>query len=260
MQRRPPVVAGNWKMHMTIPEARALVTAIVKASLGLAEAEIIVAPPFTALNEVRKVIEGSSVQMAAQNLFWEEKGAFTGEIAAPMLKDAGCQYVIVGHSERRQHFGESDADICKKIKVALRYQLFPIVCIGESLEERERGETMSRVAHQLEEGLDGISASEFERILIAYEPIWAIGTGKTATPEQAEEVHAWIREKLALGYGKNRAGCAIILYGGSVKPTNALALMSEKDIDGFLVGGASLEAESFVGIIKEAIRAVKEKK
>ncbi len=260
MEKKPPVVAGNWKMHMTVPEARELATAVVRASFSLAEAEIIVAPPFTALTEVNKVLEGSPVQLAAQNLFWEEKGAFTGEIAAPMLKDVGCQYVIVGHSERRQHFGESDADISKKIKAALRNQLFPIVCVGESLAERERGETMARVTRQLEESLDGLSATEFEHILIAYEPIWAIGTGKTATPEQAQEVHAWIREKLALGYGKDRASCAIILYGGSVKPTNAFALMSEKDIDGFLVGGASLEAESFIGIIQEAIKAVKEKK
>lgn len=260
MTKGPPFVAGNWKMHTTIAEARALVTAIVRASLELAQAEIVVAPPFTALAEARKILEGSSVQLAGQNLFWEEKGAFTGEISAPMLKDAGCQYVIIGHSERRQYFRETDADVNKKIKAALRHDLFPIVCVGESLEERERGETMLRVSRQLEEGLAGLSEKEFELIVIAYEPVWAIGTGRTASPEQAEQVHTFIREKLAFKYGKKRAACAIILYGGSVKPMNAYALMGEKNIDGFLVGGASLEAESFIQIAQEAIRAVKEKK
>ena len=260
MKNKPPFVAGNWKMHMTTAEARALVTAIVKASLGLQEAEVVVAPPFTALREVKKVSEGSSVQLAAQNLFWEEKGAYTGEISAPMLLDAGCQYVIIGHSERRQYFGETDTAVNKKIKAALKYGLFPIVCVGESLEEREKGETMAKVSGQIDAGLDGIDADSFRRIIIAYEPIWAIGTGKTATPAQAEEVQAYIREKLAQKYGNNQADCAIIIYGGSVKPANSFALQSEKNIDGFLVGGASLEAESFAQIIKEAIKAYKEKK
>jgi triosephosphate isomerase len=260
MKNKPPFVAGNWKMHMTVAEARALVTAIVKASLELQEAEIIVAPPFTALNEIKKVLEGSSVQLAAQNLFWEEKGAYTGEISAPMLLDAGCQYAIIGHSERRQYFGETDATVNKKIKAALKYGLFPIVCVGESLEEREKRETMPKVSKQIDAGLDGIDADSFRRVIIAYEPIWAIGTGKTATPTQADEVHAFIREKLAQKYGKEPAECAIILYGGSVKPANSFALLSEKSIDGFLVGGASLEAESFTQIIKEAIKAYKEKK
>lgn len=260
MESRPPVIAGNWKMNATLAEAKELVTAIVRASLSLAEAEIIVAPPFTALAEVGKVLQGSPVQMAAQNLFWEDWGAFTGEIAAPMLKDVGCQYVIIGHSERRQLFGETDEAVHKKIKAALRHQLIPIVCVGETLEERQRGETVLRVEAQLEEGLAGFTAEELASILIAYEPVWAIGTGMTASPEQAQEVHAFIREKLAARSGKERASCAIILYGGSVKPANAFTLMSEKDIDGFLVGGASLEARSFVQIIEEAIRAVKEKK
>jgi triosephosphate isomerase len=260
MKNKPPFIAGNWKMHMTAIEARALVTAIVKASLGLQEAEVVVAPPFTALSEVRKVLEGSSVQLAAQNLFWEEKGAYTGEVSGPMLKDVGCQYVIIGHSERRQYFRETDIDVNKKIKAALKFGLFPIVCIGESLEERERGETMAKVSRQVDGSLEEIDADSFRHIIIAYEPIWAIGTGKTATPAQAEEVHGFIREKLAQKYGNDLADCAIMLYGGSVKPANSYALLSEKNIDGFLVGGASLEAEPFIQISKEAIKAYKEKK
>ncbi len=247
-------------MHMTVPEAKNLVTAIVKASLDLPEAEIVVAPPFTALSPIKELLEGSSVVLAAQDLFWEDKGAFTGEISAPLLKDVGCQYVIVGHSERRQHFGETDAEVNKKIKAALKHGLLPIVCIGESLEERERQETLSKVTRQIEDGLAGVDREGFRYLVVAYEPLWAIGTGKTATPGQAEEVQAFIREKLAAEYGNESAACAIILYGGSVKPANAFALLSEKDIDGFLVGGASLEAESFLQITKEAIKAFKEKK
>jgi len=260
MIKKPPFIAGNWKMHMTIPEAKTLATAIVKASAGLIEAEIVLAPPFTALSEVKKVLEDGSVQLAAQNLHWEEKGAFTGEISTPMLRDAGCQYVIIGHSERRQYFGETDAGVNKKIKAALKSGVFPIFCLGETLAERERSETMDIISRQLQGGLEGIGAGDFKSIVVAYEPVWAIGTGKTATPAQAEEVHSHIREKLALRYGIGPAECAIILYGGSVKPANSFALLSEKNIDGFLVGGASLEAESFIQITREAIRAYKEKK
>jgi triosephosphate isomerase len=260
MNQKPPFIAGNWKMHMTVPEARNLVTAIVKASLDLPEAEIVVAPPFTALGAVRELLEGTHVVLAAQNLFWEDKGAYTGEVSAPMLKDVGCQYVIIGHSERRQHFGETDAEVNKKIKAAQKHGLFPIVCIGESLEEREGGETLAKVTHQIESGLAGVDRNGFRHLIVAYEPIWAIGTGKTATPGQAEEVQAAIREKLAAEYGNEPAACAIILYGGSVKPANAFNLLSEKNIDGFLVGGASLEAESFAEITREAIKAFKEKK
>jgi triosephosphate isomerase len=260
MAEKTPFVAGNWKMNMTIPEAIELAAAIVKASAGLSEAKIIVAPPFTALSEASKVLDGSSVQLAAQNLHWEDKGAFTGEVSAPMLKDAGCQYVIVGHSERRQYFGETDAGVNRKIRAALKTGVFPILCIGESLAEREGGETMEVVSRQLKGGLEGIVAEGYEPIIIAYEPVWAIGTGKTATPAQAEEVHAHIREELVRMYGKGPAECAIILYGGSVKPVNSFALLSERNIDGFLVGGASLDAEPFVQIVREAIKAYKEKK
>lgn len=255
-----PFIAGNWKMHMTIPEAGALAAAVVRASQGLPEAKIVLAPPFTALSEVRKVIAGSRVGLAGQDLFWEDKGAFTGEISGPMLKDAGCGYVIIGHSERRQFFGETDAGVNKKIKAALKSGLSPIVCIGESLEERDRNETMPKVSRQIEDGLAGIDAEGFGRTVIAYEPIWAIGTGRTATPAQAEEVHAVIREKLSLKYGKAAARCVIILYGGSVKPANSAALFGEDNIDGFLVGGASLDADSFVQIASEAIKALKVKK
>jgi triosephosphate isomerase len=260
MAKKPPFIAGNWKMHLTIAEAKNLVTAIVKAATDLPDAEIVLAPPFTALSEVKKVLGDGSVQLAAQNLFWEEKGAFTGEVSAPMLRDAGCQYVIIGHSERRQFFGETDAGVNKKISAALKSGVFPIVCIGESLAERERGETMDIISRQIQGGLDGIGAGDFKSIVVAYEPVWAIGTGKTATPGQAEEVHAHIREKLALRYGIGPADYAIIIYGGSVKPANSFALLSEKNIDGFLVGGASLEAESFIQITREAIRSYKEKK
>jgi triosephosphate isomerase len=260
MVKKPPFIAGNWKMHMTLAGARELAAAIVKASTELFEAEIVLAPPFTALNDVRKVLGDSSVQMAAQNLFWEEKGAFTGEVSAVMLKDAGCQYVIIGHSERRQYFGETDAGVNRKIKAALRSGLFPIFCIGETLAEWEHGETMDVISRQIQGGLEGIVPGDIKSVVIAYEPVWAIGTGKTATPGQAEEIHSRIREKLAQRYGIGPAECAIILYGGSVKPANSFALLGEKNIDGFLVGGASLEAESFIQIAREAIRAYKEKK
>jgi len=260
MAKKPPFIAGNWKMHKTIPETIDLTTAIIKASKDLAEAEIVLAPPFTALSEASRIIGGSAVRLAAQNLHWEDKGAFTGEVSAPMLKDAGCRYVIIGHSERRQYFEETDAGVNRKIKAALQSSVFPIVCIGESLAERENRETMVVVSRQLEGGLQGIAGGGFEPIIVAYEPVWAIGTGKTATPAQAEEVHAHIRQELARRYGNEPAECAIILYGGSVKPANAFALLSERNIDGFLVGGASLEAESFIQIVREAIRAYKEKK
>ncbi len=256
---RKPFIAGNWKMFKTIPEAVETVKAIKEASHSLAEAELVVIPPFTALNEAKKILASSSVRLGAQNLFWEEKGAFTGEVSPLMLKDAGCEFVVIGHSERREHFGETDETVNKKLKAALRHQLIPIMCIGESLEEREKGKTIEKVEGQLRQGLDGVGKEEMSRLIIAYEPIWAIGTGRTATPAQAEEVHRFIREKLAESYGKETASYAIILYGGSVKPANTRELMIEKNINGALVGGASLEAESFLEIAREAIKAYKEK-
>jgi triosephosphate isomerase len=259
MKKRVPFIAGNWKMHMTIPEARDLAGAIVKASPDFGEAEVVVVPPFTALREVKRVLEGGSVRLGAQDVFWEDKGAFTGKISAPMLRDAGCQYVLIGHSERRQFFGETDTSVNMKIQAALRHGLIPIVCIGETLEEREQNKTMIRVDGQLLEGLANLSLEAVAKAVFAYEPVWAIGTGKTATPGQAEEVHAYIRERLAKKVGNESASCAIILYGGSVKPSNAYSLAREENIDGFLVGGASLEASSFIQISKEALRAYKER-
>jgi triosephosphate isomerase len=255
-----PFIAGNWKMHKTIPEAVEMVKALKEASSELTDAELVVIPPFTMLTEVKKVIEGSSVQLGAQNLFWEEKGAFTGEVSPLMLKDAGCQYVTIGHSERRQYFGETNETVNKKVKAALAHELTPIMCLGESLAEREKGKTMAKVEAQINSGLEGLGKEEIRLIVIAYEPIWAIGTGVTATPAQAEEVHSFIRDKLAEKYGNEIASYAIILYGGSVKPDNAYFLLKENNINGALVGGASLEADSFVKITKEAIKAYKEKK
>ena len=255
-----PFIAGNWKMHKTIPEAVEMVKALKEESPQLTDAELVVIPPYTMLSEVKKVIEGSTVQLGAQNIFWEEKGAFTGEVSPPMLKDAGCQYVTIGHSERRQYFGETDETVNKKINAALAHELTPIMCIGESLEEREKGNTMDKVETQINSGLEGLGKDEIRRIVIAYEPIWAIGTGVTATPSQAEEVHSFIREKLTEKYGNEIASYAIILYGGSVKPANTYSILKENNINGALVGGASLEADSFIQITKEAIKAYKEKK
>jgi len=255
-----PFLAGNWKMHKTIPEAVEMVKALKEESPQLTDAELVVIPPYTMLSEVKKVIEGSTIQLGAQNIFWEEKGAFTGEVSPPMLKDAGCQYVTIGHSERRQYFGETNETVNKKIKAALAHELTPIMCIGESLEEREKGNTMDKVETQINSGLEGLGKDEIRRIVIAYEPIWAIGTGVTATPSQAEEVHSFIRKKLTEKYGNEIASYAIILYGGSVKPANTYSILKENNINGALVGGASLEADSFIQITKEAMKAYKEKK
>lgn len=257
-EAKVPFVAGNWKMNKTLSEARDLAASIVKASFNLAGSEIVLFPPFTALHEVAKIIEGSSVQLGAQDIFWEDSGAFTGEISGPMLLDAGCQYVIVGHSERRQVIQESDDVINLKVRAALRNQLFPILCIGETLEEREKGLTLSRIEFQLENDLKNLDGEEAAKIIIAYEPVWAIGTGKNATPSQAEEAHQYIRKILARKYGDEFASCAIILYGGSVKAENAASLAEQDDVDGFLVGGASLDAKSFIKIIEKSIE-VKQK-
>lgn len=259
IDNKKPFIAGNWKMHKNISEAVELVTSLIEAEKDLTEAETVVIPPFTALSEVNKVLEGSSIKLGAQDIFWEEKGAFTGEISPLMLHDAGCEYVVIGHSERRQHFGETDKTVNKKIKSALAHQLIPIMCIGESLQERKNGETMDKIEHQMDAGLEGIFKEEMSQTIIAYEPIWAIGTGLTATPDQAEEVHSFIRGKLEENYGNEIASCVIILYGGSVKPENTYSLIKEKNINGALVGGASLEADSFIQIAKEAIKAYKEK-
>lgn len=260
IDNQKPFIAGNWKMHKTISEALELGRALRQRSSALKEAEIVIIPPFTALSEVRREIEGSSIQLGAQNLFWEEKGAFTGEISPLMLKDAGCNFVVIGHSERRKYFSETNETVNKRIKAALAEALIPIMCIGETLEERKKGKTIKKVETQITEGLKDLSEEEMSQVIIAYEPIWAIGTGLTATPHQAEEVHNFIRDKLEERYGNKIASYAIILYGGSVKPANAYSLLKEKDINGALVGGASLEANLFIQIVEEGIKAYKEKK
>ncbi len=246
-------------MHKLIPEAIELVQALHAKKEEFLDAEMVVIPPFTALSGISDLLKTSAIKLGAQNLFWENQGAFTGEISPLMLKDAGCQYVVIGHSERRQYFGDNNGSVNKKVKAALSQNLTPILCIGESLEERESGKTMAKVESQITEGLAGLSAKEVSQILIAYEPIWAIGTGLTASPGQAEEVHSFIRHKLSEKYGNETGYCVIILYGGSVKPANTCSLLKEKDIDGALVGGASLKADSFIEIAKEAIKAFKEK-
>jgi triosephosphate isomerase (TIM) len=257
--KKPPFIAGNWKMHLTIREAGRLAAAVVEAGPEFREAEIVLIPPFTSLAEVAKSVLGTELRLGAQNLFWADHGAYTGEISAPMLADLGCRYVVIGHSERRQLFSESDETVNKKIRAALGSGLRPIFCLGESLEERQAGRAMTKIGAQLNLGLDGLGPEQFREIIVAYEPIWAIGTGQTATPGQAEEVQGFIRDTLSQKVGKEAAICAIIIYGGSVKPSNSYSLYKEKDIDGFLVGGASLEAESFIAIAKEALRAYKER-
>jgi triosephosphate isomerase len=251
---KKPVIAGNWKMHKTIAEAISLAKAIVSGAGNVQKASLILIPPFTAINEVKKVLNRTEIKVGAQDVFWEDQGAFTGEISPLQLKEAGCDLVVIGHSERRQFFNETDETVRKKSLAALKHNLTPIICIGETLEEREKGLTLSKIKTQLENSVFTFSPEDFSKIILAYEPIWAIGTGRNATPEQAEEVHFYLRNLITERYGKELASYAIILYGGSVKPANAFSLAREKDIDGFLVGGASLEAESFLAIAKEAIR------
>jgi triosephosphate isomerase len=247
---RLPFIAGNWKMNKTVAEAIDLIRELKTAISGLKGVEVAVAPPFTALDAARKELEGSSIRLAAQNLYWEEKGAFTGEISAFMLKEVGCQDVIVGHSERRQFFGESDETVNRRIKAALAQGLKVIFCIGETLREREEEKTFSVIERQIEGGLKGLDDKEMRNMTIAYEPVWAIGTGKTATPEQAEEVHRFIRGKVEKLYSREVSEEIRIQYGGSVTPDNIKGLMSQPNIDGALVGGASLKAESFSKIVR----------
>jgi triosephosphate isomerase len=250
MMGRLPFIAGNWKMNKTVGEALDLVRELKGAILGVKEAEVAVAPPFTALYAVHRELEGTSILLAAQNLYWEEKGAFTGEVSPLMLKEVGCDYVIIGHSERRQYFGETDETVNRRIKAALIQGLKVIFCVGETLKEREGQSTFSVVERQMSGGLKGLSDKELEDIVIAYEPVWAIGTGKTATPEQAEEVHRFVREKVEKLYSRKVSEEIRIQYGGSVTPENIRGLMSQPNIDGALVGGASLKAESFSKIVR----------
>lgn len=245
---RIPVIAGNWKLFKKSAEAVQLVEGIMPLVKGKGGVEIIVAPVFTVLDRVGKAIAGSGIKLSAQNCYWEEEGAFTGEVSPGMLLDAGCSHVIIGHSERRQYFGESDDTVNRKIKAARAAGLTVIFCIGETLEERESGQTFTVLQRQITGGLAGVAG--LEDVIIAYEPVWAIGTGKTASDAQAQEAHAYIRGAVAALYDAAVAGKVRILYGGSVKPENIAGLIAQPDIDGALVGGASLKADSFAALVQ----------
>jgi triosephosphate isomerase (TIM) len=246
---RIPVIAGNWKMHKTAAEAVTLVRAIVNGTADVRHCQIVMAPPYTALSAVAPVIQSTPLILAAQNVHWEPKGAFTGEISIPMLEAIGCGMVIVGHSERRQYFGETDATVNRRLKALANSGLQAIMCLGESLEEREGGKYQEVISRQLAGGLDCLTHPNLLRIILAYEPVWAIGTGRTASPEIAQAAHKAIRNWLSDRFGLEAAEKVRILYGGSVKPDNIDDLMRQPDIDGVLVGGACLEAESFLRII-----------
>ena len=250
MSERTPLIAGNWKMHGTLPEAVALVDELIALVADVEDREVLVAPPFPALVAVAERIKATRFLLAGQNLHWEDKGAFTGEISAPMLRAVGCTHVIIGHSERRQLFHETDESVALKVRSALQHELTPIVCVGETLEEREDGQTLQITERQIRGALDGLGSAEVSRLVIAYEPVWAIGTGKVATPEQAQEVHAAIRGLIAKLTAENVATGVRILYGGSVKPDNVDSLMRQPDLDGALVGGASLNAKDFARIVQ----------
>ncbi|MBK6913286.1 MAG: triose-phosphate isomerase [Ignavibacteriales bacterium] len=250
---RKKVIAGNWKMNNDLQASEKLIVELKNLlKNSKANCEVIICPAFTSLSEASKLIEGSAIKLGAQNIHFEDSGAFTGEVSSSMLKSVGCGFVIIGHSERRHIFGETDDMINKKIKKALSAGLNPIFCIGELLEERERGITNDVIKRQVLNGLNGISVEQMKNVIIAYEPVWAIGTGKTATPLQAQEVHSFVRSLILDKFGKTTAENIVIQYGGSVKPDNAKELLSQNDIDGALVGGACLKADSFMGIILSA--------
>mgnify|MGYP000648683132 CR=1 FL=1 len=246
---RLPVMAGNWKMYKTPAETLAFFDEFLPLVAGASRCRIVICPPFINLPAAVQAAARSAVEIGGQDLYWEREGAYTGEVSAEMLAAVGCRWVIIGHSERRQYFGETDASVLKKAAAALRAGLTPIVCVGELLEERESGRTEAVLARQFGEGIAGLEPEEFARIVIAYEPVWAIGTGKTATPEIAAEAHAFLRAQARARYGEAAAAALRILYGGSVKPSNIQGLMAEEEIDGTLVGGASLEPASFAAIV-----------
>jgi len=250
---RRVIIAGNWKMYKTVQESIELVNLLKRAVVDIDEVEIVVCPPFTSLSDVREVILESNIKLGAQDCYWEKEGAFTGEVSCSMLKSAGCEYVIIGHSERRQYFGETNETVNKKVKAALKEGLKPIVCVGERLEERKSGKTFDVIKDHVENSLVGLTKDEMLTCVIAYEPVWAIGTGLTATKEQAEEVHKYIRGLLQKMHSSEVAGAVRIQYGGSVKPENIKELIAQEDVDGALVGGASLKADSFSQIIKNCL-------
>ena len=249
MTQRKPLIAGNWKMYKTVPEAVETAQQLVNLVSANTSVDIMIAPSFTAVYAVSQIVKDSAVSLGAQNLYWESEGAFTGEVSPSMLISSGCEYVIIGHSERRQLFGESDEAINRKISAALQHQLVPVFCVGESDAEREANQTFSVLDKQMEKGLEGFSSDGIQTLVVAYEPIWAIGTGKTATDQQAQEVHNYLRQWIEKSYGNNLAKSIRILYGGSVKPDNIKGLMEMPDVDGALVGGASLKADVFSQIV-----------
>jgi triosephosphate isomerase len=246
---RKMLIAGNWKMNKTIPESLELIHALKAKLNGSCRAEVVLIPPFTSLFSAAEALRGSDIQLGAQNLSHLSEGAVTGEISSPMLISVGCRYVLVGHSERRNLFQEDDTVINQKLKTALAEGLRPILCVGESWKEREAGKTKDVIVNQLKRGLDGLTLIEMRKMTIAYEPVWAIGTGKTAQPEQAQEIHETIRRELDSQYGPETSEALRIIYGGSVTPDNSVPLMAQPDVDGALVGGASLDADSFYAII-----------
>jgi triosephosphate isomerase len=249
---RKPILAGNWKMYKTVADAVKYTKEFRSLVKDIGDVEIVVAPTFTALHAVAEAARNSNVIVAGQDLHWEREGAFTGEVSAPMLREAGAEYVIIGHSERRTLFGETDAAVNRKTHAAFAADLTPIVCIGETLDQRDRNQTFEVLDRQINQGLDGLSAEQLAQLVIAYEPVWAIGTGRTATPEQAAEAHAHIRQRLHQWFGADPAEACHIIYGGSVKPENTKDLVRQANVDGALVGGASLDVASFVQIVSRS--------
>jgi triosephosphate isomerase len=252
---RVPFVAANWKMYKTVQEAVVYIKEFRSMVKDVEDAEIVVAPPFTAIHAAAEAARNSKVGIAAQDLYWEREGAFTGEVSAAMIKEAGAEYVIIGHSERRRLFNETDATVNRKALAALGAGLTPIVCIGETLEERERNETMTVLDRQIKAGLDALTGDQVASLVIAYEPVWAIGTGRNATPDQANEAHAHIRSRLRQWFGGAAADQCHVIYGGSVKPDNTRELVALPDVDGALVGGASLDVRGFFDIVARSRRA-----
>lgn len=250
--KRKPIIAGNWKMYKTVSEAMAFVNKLKRAVDEIKDVEVVVCPPFTALCQVSEALRGTGIGVGAQDVYWVDEGAFTGEVSPAMLKEAGCSYVIIGHSERRQFFGEIDDNVNRKVKAVLERGLTPIMCVGERIEERESGITEKVIKTQTEAGLAGLTAEQVAGMVIAYEPVWAIGTGKTASDADAQQVIGFIRGLVSDLFGADVAAKVRIQYGGSVKPQNAAGLMAQQDIDGALVGGASLDVQSFSGIVKAA--------
>ena len=247
---RKPIIAGNWKLNKTPHEAILLASELKREIVDVEGVDIVLCPPFTALGDVADALTDTNIALGAQNIFWEDAGAYTGEISGPMLKDLGVTYVIIGHSERRQYFYETNETVNKRLRAALKHGLTPIVCVGENLAQRESNKTFDVIKDHCEGSLSGLSADEMKKVVLAYEPVWAIGTGKTASPEQAQEVHVFIRQLLGKIFNSEIASSVRIQYGGSVTPDNIVSLMAKADIDGALVGGASLKAPSFAAIVK----------